>query len=400
MPASLKTILTLLIVAAAATATILAARQLISHRHAGPPQVQPLQAVGPTTKPDDAPLTRVGPPRVVAMGPRQGPANDPPAHQPPRPAPAATPSAAALGRGFLDLLGLPTQAARAASDWATDRLDRSWQFHNIRGRFAFSAGDLVTAETYFLQVCDLAPERAAGHLGLAMVSVQKERLKDAAIQYRKAVDLEPDNVEVLYNFGVLYSRLKDWHEAESYYNRVLAIQHDHLWATYNLASIATLYDRLGEARYLWRRVLTLAPDWEDARYQLGLVHYQLKEYDQAIEQFNLLLKTQGQNADLYNNIGLCCQGRNQYTEAMRYFSRAYQLQPMNKVIVNNLADLCLVLYQQDVRSRRYLNQALIYYRQSLSMDSGQPRIKALVEYLERIDTGATTQPDLAGPVAP
>ena len=82
---------------------------------------------------------------------------------------------------------------------------------------------------------DLRPDNSPAHENLAKALLQKGRVADALVHYRKLLELQPDNMEVHNIVGTVLVQQGRVAEGVEEWQKVLAIQPDNGNATSNLA---------------------------------------------------------------------------------------------------------------------------------------------------------------------
>ncbi len=95
--------------------------------------------------------------------------------------------------------------------------------------------------------------------------VAKAQPEDALGAYRRALDINPSNVDVLNNIGNALTRLNRIGEALEYLRRALTLDPSYPDAHYNLAHALVAGGQLPEAVAHYRTALTLRPDWPQVR---------------------------------------------------------------------------------------------------------------------------------------
>ena len=87
--------------------------------------------------------------------------------------------------------------------------------------------------TYYLQLKKLTLYTQTQALFLADV---RNKYENAETLYRKAIKLDPNHANSLYNYGVMLdSTRKDYDNAEKYYREAIRANPKHAYALYNLA---------------------------------------------------------------------------------------------------------------------------------------------------------------------
>jgi predicted O-linked N-acetylglucosamine transferase (SPINDLY family) len=103
------------------------------------------------------------------------------------------------------------------------------------------------------------PDTAYGLVELGLASARARRLGDAEAGFRRALELEPQNLHALANLATVLQATRRPAEAEPLYRRVLAIDPAHVPALLNLGVLLKDAGRAAEARPMFRRAYEQAP---------------------------------------------------------------------------------------------------------------------------------------------
>ena len=117
--------------------------------------------------------------------------------------------------------------------------------------------DTTLAEEYF---------RAASSLDDGDESTQEE----AAIAYRKALELDPYLVAALINLANIHYSRDELAEAQALYERAIGLESDFFEAHFNLGNIYHDLGRFPEAQSCYREALRLNPFYADAHFYLAV----------------------------------------------------------------------------------------------------------------------------------
>lgn len=98
-----------------------------------------------------------------------------------------------------------------------------------------------------------ALNKAEAHYKLGVSYMSNEQLKDAFIEFQKAVSINPEHKESLNSLGYISTRFKKYDDAISYYKKALSID----------------------------------PRYSDAMNNLGITYLELGEWDEAIRYFKM-----------------------------------------------------------------------------------------------------------------
>ena len=117
--------------------------------------------------------------------------------------------------------------------------------------------DSALAEEYF---------RAASALDEGDDSTQEE----AAVAYRKALELDPYLVAALINLANIHYSRDELAEAQALYERAIGLESDFFEAHFNLGNICHDLGRFPEAQACYREALRLNPFYADAHFYLAV----------------------------------------------------------------------------------------------------------------------------------
>jgi tetratricopeptide (TPR) repeat protein len=122
---------------------------------------------------------------------------------------------------------------------------------------AIAGRDTELAEEYF---------RAASLLDEGDDSTQEE----AAVAYRKALELDPYLVAALINLANIHYSRDELAEAQALYERAIGLESDFFEAHFNLGNIYHDLGRFPEAQACYREALRLNPFYADAHFYLAV----------------------------------------------------------------------------------------------------------------------------------
>jgi len=117
--------------------------------------------------------------------------------------------------------------------------------------------DTALAEEYF---------RAASALDDGNEATQE----DAAVAYRKALELDPYLVAALINLANIHYSRDELAEAQALYERAIGLESDFFEAHFNLGNIYHDLGRFPEAQSCYREALRLNPFYADAHFYLAV----------------------------------------------------------------------------------------------------------------------------------
>ena len=89
-----------------------------------------------------------------------------------------------------------------------------------------------------------------------------ERLDEAAIAFRRATELSPENVDAWVNLGVVLSTAGETEEAEQFLRQSIERRPEHYVAWLNLIGLLYRTGRSREAEEIHKKALEIIPDFD------------------------------------------------------------------------------------------------------------------------------------------
>src|SRR6266536_1834549 len=196
---------------------------------------------------------------------------------------------------------------------------------------------LVEAQQALSQAESLNPDSARVRLADGLLNQAAGQYEKALEDYRRALDLEPRNVDALLGVAGLYDKFDMPDKAVEAYNQAIDLDPGYYWP-YELQGVF-FYNRgkYPEAAEQFRRVIESAPGVFNAYINLGATLMDLGKYDEA-EQFLIQSLKLRETAPALNNVGAIRAYQKRDSEAVEYYERAVAVEPSDYVIIENLAD--------------------------------------------------------------
>ena len=122
----------------------------------------------------------------------------------------------------------------------------------------------------------------------------QEKLSAAAEQFVKALQIDPQNTDALYNLGLIRMKWGDLKAANASFREVLRINPHHAAAQLRLASILTQFARddqnyIPKAQAAYARAIELDPNQPEAYFNLGYLAIRQRDYPAAVNQYQKAL---------------------------------------------------------------------------------------------------------------
>ncbi len=209
------------------------------------------------------------------------------------------------------------------------------------GATAIKNDKLDVAKENYLLCTELIPDRGAAFTNLALVySLMKDDEKAIEL-YKKAIALDPEDLNVQTTLGIIYYRDKMYDEAIDVFQKVIT-KAEKGSENYNKAiyHIAYSYDMKGDtdqAIETYKSALESNPDDKDLLFNLGRLYFSKEKLDDAIVMFKKVIELDPNDDESYLNVGQALIGGKNYQDALPYYEKAVELNPETYVGWYNLA---------------------------------------------------------------
>lgn len=181
--------------------------------------------------------------------------------------------------------------------------DTNHGYHANLGHMRNCMGYAAAAERCYRRAAALKPDcMHFYHLGNTLVTQQK--FAEAAKQFRRAIDLNPDLAGAHQNLASLLHREGRFDEAESSLRRALALAPDQAEAHNGLGAVLKMQGRQREAIACYERALALQPGSALAHINLGSAFQDMGDLRAAIDCFRRALALEADVAPIADSSAL------------------------------------------------------------------------------------------------
>jgi Flp pilus assembly protein TadD len=136
----------------------------------------------------------------------------------------------------------------------------------------------------------MRPDDADVRSDLGMILNQLGRFDEAVHEYKKYLQIKPNNPNVLNDIGVALSQQGKFEEAIEYLSKSLEIKPDFSPAHTNLGYILMLQRRYDEAEIHLAEAVRLEPDTALPHHYLGQIYSQKRKIDKAVQHFEQAIR--------------------------------------------------------------------------------------------------------------
>lgn len=191
----------------------------------------------------------------------------------------------------------------------------------------FSNHDFASAKNILDHLIKIQPKNSdALHLMGVIFGIEKNH--EAALTYfKKAIQLNPNNVYLNFNLARGLSELGNDLEAIKYYSTSIRLDPNNPSIYVNYGRSLQKLLRLHESIDHFNTAIKIDKGILEAWLNKGISLNMLRQYDEAIYHYDIALKIQPNSPYAHYNKGLTLQEQKKYNESITHFNIAYELQP-------------------------------------------------------------------------
>jgi len=119
----------------------------------------------------------------------------------------------------------------------------------------------------------------------AIVLFQLNEHKQAIINWKKSIEINPNYSHAYNNLGKVFFKLKKFNEALLNFNEVTKINPKYFEAHHYKAQIFSIFQKYDDAVQSWNIVINLKPDFAEGYIKRGDIFFDLKKFDRALSDY-------------------------------------------------------------------------------------------------------------------
>jgi tetratricopeptide (TPR) repeat protein len=269
---------------------------------------------------------------------------------------------------YLPGIGLALAGTWAVADWSAGWKNRRVVLGDlmiaVTGALMFW-GHIQTSywrdsESLWTRALACTSGNALAHLRLGAALAGNGKMEGAIGQYRKALEIKPDDPEIHSNLGLAFFKTGELEEAIAQYHQALEFAPENADARNYLGFALFTKGETDEAIAQYRKALENAPENAEARNNLGFALFKKGDTDEAIAQYRKALDSAPENAGALSNLGNALLLKGDLDGAMACFQKAAAIKPDQVETWYNLGNGFL--------QKGDLDQAIASYRQAMKIN--------------------------------
>jgi protein O-mannosyl-transferase len=198
--------------------------------------------------------------------------------------------------------------------------------NNLAGALE-KAGRIEEAAMHYRNAVQIKPDQEIFHDNLGLLLVKQGKVNEAVAQFEEALRLKPDSAGDHYNMGVALGDLNRLDEAVSHFKEALRIKPDNEMYHDSLGVVLDKLGRTDEAISHFKEALRLKPDDANVHFNLGVALANQARLDEAASHFRESLRIKPDDAVVRNMLGTVLADQGKLTESAESFREALRLDP-------------------------------------------------------------------------
>ena len=211
--------------------------------------------------------------------------------------------------------------------------------------------------TLFLRAVSVTAHNKLAHNNLGVQLEEQGKLDEAIVQYRKALEVDPDYADARLGLGNALLAQGKVTEAVKEYSEVRRINPNDKKAGVALANAMSKQGKGALAAAEYSRILESDPDNVDAHYNLGLELSKQGKLDEAASHYSKALEINPNYAKAHNNLGAVLAQMGRSDEAVPHYQEALRIKPDYPEAHYNLA-IALAAQGKSDEAFNHLSQAI------------------------------------------
>lgn len=156
---------------------------------------------------------------------------------------------------------------------------------------------------------------------------EKNKVNRAITYFRKAIEINPNDLLAHYNLGIVYTNQGQYDLAIEYFNKAIEINAYDEETYYNRAFIYSLKGLYDCAIDDYTRAIKINDQFADAFINRGSIYNNKALYNLAIEDFNKAIEINPYDAIAFYNRGIVYSKKGEFNLAINDYSKAIELDP-------------------------------------------------------------------------
>lgn len=193
----------------------------------------------------------------------------------------------------------------------------------------------------------------------------QNKWEEAASDYSKAFQWDPNNSEALYNLGNVYKNKKAYDEAIQYYRKSLELNTVNTEACINIGFVCVEQGKFSDAVAAYEKALSISETNAAVHYYTGVAYDNSGDVPNAVKHYRRAIELDNAQAGAHLNLGIILKQQKDLAGARKEYELAVQFDPNNAAAHRNLGILLM-------NDKKEAASAAEHLEKCLALDPNQP----------------------------
>ena len=240
------------------------------------------------------------------------------------------------------------------------------EIHRLLADAMYRKQDLDGAIAHYRKAVQLDPNNVPAHTSLGKALADNKDLDGAILHYEKAVALAPDSTEAHNDLGAALVLKGKLDEAVLEFREAIRLKKDNDVAYNNLGAALDRKGDLDGAIDEYREAIRLKPDDAIAHYNLGAALSNKGDLDGAIAEYREAIRSNKAYAAAHHNLGFSMRAKGDVDGAIAEFREAIRFKPDHAEAHHNLGNA--------LSAKGDLDGAIAEYREAILLKTDDARV--------------------------
>ncbi|MBA4417158.1 MAG: hypothetical protein C0392_04510 [Syntrophus sp. (in: bacteria)] len=204
------------------------------------------------------------------------------------------------------------------------------QAHRNLGIISFAMGSFSIALEEFQKALQFNPDYVELNHFIGVCQNNLGDFEGAIRSFNTLLEVEPANLPTRLKLGVAFHNLKMWGKVIALYQRILKANPQYADIHYRLGLAYLGQGSMNEAIGAFQNALKINSNYLQARVKMALTHAYLGKYEEALSDLTVIGGKFPDYADVQYHLGIIYAGCNKPEEAIIHFKRSTEINPSYK----------------------------------------------------------------------
>ena len=200
---------------------------------------------------------------------------------------------------------------------------------------SFNKGDFDVAESILEKITDIKNYNEKFFFLKGLISGVKKKHDDAINNFKKAIELNPNESVFYFNLSIAYNSIGNHSESINFSKKTISLKPKNFNAWLNYGNSLRALNRFHESIECYEKALQIQSNFENAKINMALSLIDIGKENKAINILNSILSKNINNIPALTTLALSYLLSNKYEEALTYSNKCINLDPNNLVAISN-----------------------------------------------------------------